>query len=310
VTVVSKASGKAHKSSLRGVPKFSSDGLDSTAVVINTSSKQPSDASDSTMEVMREVFALSSLGSHPHILRYHDAWKERNSVYIVTELCLRSLSSSLGSIETPPLPERAVLAMLVQLTDALAHIHQSGIAHLDIKPANIFMSAAASQASLGSEEEGHVDSGAEAVDGTPNSVLSQKEVCLKIGDFGLATRRHREETQQGADEPPEGDGRYMCPSLLRNKCQDLAQADIFSLGMSIYAVALGVTLCAEEYDEVRSSGAFSSASHLPTEVDDLIESMIGLEPQDRPSAEQVHAGAVQMRDQTGVTIGMLFEDVG
>ena len=46
----------------------------------------------------------------------------------------------------------------------------------------------------------------------------------------------------------------MCPSLLQDRLVDRAQADVFSLGMTTYAMAMGVTLEAEEYNEVKATG--------------------------------------------------------
>ena len=69
-----------------------------------------------------EVFALAAL-SHRNILRYFDSWHEPGigqdpgCLFIVTELCVRPLSRSLGLIPEPPMTERVVRSILHQLLE-------------------------------------------------------------------------------------------------------------------------------------------------------------------------------------------------
>ena len=69
--------------------------------------------------------------------------------------------------------------------------------------------------------------------------------------------------------------------------------------MTVYAMALGVTLASEEYDEVKSTGAMCSNSHMPQAVDDILASMITLEPEQRPTARDIYERCLRIRENTG-----------
>jgi serine/threonine protein kinase len=89
------------------------------------------------------------------------------------------------------------------LTQGLAHIHGLGIAHLDLKPANLLIG------------DGDV---------------------IKIGDFGLA---HLVPVPDDIER--EGDRAYLAPELLTSNPVDCA-ADIFSLGLIALEMAANVEL--------------------------------------------------------------------
>jgi serine/threonine protein kinase len=94
----------------------------------------------------------------PYIIRMFDAWEQTGNLYIQTELCpFGNLSFFLEEYGRMYefLDEARVWKILAEVTSGLAYIHQHGVLHLDVKPANIFIAQNGS---------------------------------LKIGDFGLATR--------------------------------------------------------------------------------------------------------------------------
>lgn len=96
------------------------------------------------------------------------------------------------------------------MASALHHIHSLGLAHLDIKPDNIYRA------------------------------LNDSEV-FKLGDFGLATRL---DGSKGLIN--EGDARYLAPELLKsNALSCLDKADMFALGATLYELATANPLAAE-----------------------------------------------------------------
>lgn len=88
------------------------------------------------------------------------------------------------------------------MAKALQFIHSRGIAHLDLKPENIYI----------------------------------KNGIYKLGDFGFATSINKELPIE------EGDSRYMPLEILNENYDHLDKVDIFSLGATTYELARGSTL--------------------------------------------------------------------
>lgn len=76
---------------------------------------------------------------HKHIVRVHDLFDENGTTYYVMDFIEgESLSTRLKRTHQP-MTEAEVLPMLSQVLDALEVVHNEGIWHLDLKPANIMV---------------------------------------------------------------------------------------------------------------------------------------------------------------------------
>uniref|UniRef100_A0A8B9LJB4 non-specific serine/threonine protein kinase n=1 Tax=Astyanax mexicanus TaxID=7994 RepID=A0A8B9LJB4_ASTMX len=166
---------------------------------------------------IKEARNHERLHPHPHILGFIAAWEEGGHLYIQTELCCTSLL--LHTENQPSNPgEACAWYYLCDLLLALDHLHSQGFAHMDLKPANVFLT---------------------------------RSGRLKLGDFGLLLELPRE-SEAGAteggkgtdrkkrekDDEQEGDPRYMAPELLRGEYG--AAADVFSLGVSILELSCNI----------------------------------------------------------------------
>lgn len=136
------------------------------------------------LEKLDEVKMLLLVKDHPFCLCIKEAWIQFGYVYIETELCDRG--SLLEYLEDycseTPLEEDQIWRIMADIVQGIAYIHSHDIVHLDIKPANIFIS----------------ESGA-----------------LKIGDFGLATR-------PPVTRDLEGDRTYLAPEFLNSSSVSFA----------------------------------------------------------------------------------------
>uniref|UniRef100_A0A8C5QY94 Membrane-associated tyrosine- and threonine-specific cdc2-inhibitory kinase n=1 Tax=Leptobrachium leishanense TaxID=445787 RepID=A0A8C5QY94_9ANUR len=152
---------------------------------------------------LQEVRKHERVGQHPNCVHFVRAWEEKSLLYLQTELCACSLQQY--SEELPnPLPPHQVWNFTCDLLRGLKHLHDRNLLHLDIKPANVFMSFSG--------------------------------VC-KLGDFGLMVEL---DGSDGGGEAQEGDPRYMAPELLDGMFGKAA--DVFSLGMTLLEVSCNMEL--------------------------------------------------------------------
>ncbi|KAI9883328.1 MAG: hypothetical protein M1823_004899 [Watsoniomyces obsoletus] len=153
---------------------------------------------------LQEVQMLQALGLSDHTVHLMDSWEERDHLYIQTEFCEEgSLDLFLAQVgRKARLDDFRIWKIMLELCLGVQHIHNSGIIHLDLKPAN---------------------------------VLITFEGVLKIGDFGMATYWP---AQAGIEA--EGDREYIGPEILMGQFDK--PADIFALGLMMLEIAGNVEL--------------------------------------------------------------------
>src|SRR5579859_4713375 len=155
---------------------------------------------DLVRRFIREGEALRAL-NHPNIVKLLSAVEHDGQHYLVMEYV------SGGSLDdllrkTPRLPVARVLAIALELADALARAHHLKIIHRDIKPANVLL----------------------AEDGTP-----------RLTDFGVARVGETSTTRKGTVI---GTVAYVCPEALHDEALD-ARADLWSFGVMLYEMLAG-----------------------------------------------------------------------
>src|ERR1700730_13492467 len=160
--------------------------------------------------VLREARTISAL-NHPNICTIYEVGDDDGRPYLAMEFVEgHSLSQEILS---GGMSIDVVVRNGLQLADALAHAHERGIVHRDLKSGNVFV--------------------------TPSG-------RLKVLDFGLSRRMEQkvsEETtkfDQGWNEQHSLTGTlaYMAPELLRGQEAD-ARSDVWALGVVLYEVAAG-----------------------------------------------------------------------
>jgi TolB-like protein/tetratricopeptide (TPR) repeat protein/predicted Ser/Thr protein kinase len=160
--------------------------------------------------VLQEARTISAL-NHPNICTIYEVGEDEGRPYLAMEFVEgHSLTQEIlaGGMAT-----EVVVRNGIQLADALAHAHERGIVHRDLKSGNVWV--------------------------TPSG-------RLKVLDFGLSKRveqKTSEETtkfDRGWDEQHSMTGTlpYMAPELLRGQEADV-RSDVWALGVVLYEMAAG-----------------------------------------------------------------------
>ena len=100
---------------------------------------------DAAAQLLREARALASL-RNPHVVGVHAFGKHEDSYFFAMEFIEGvDLRSSLD--DALPSPKR-VLAILSDVCDGLAAVHDAGLVHRDVKPENVLLEASSGRAVL------------------------------------------------------------------------------------------------------------------------------------------------------------------
>lgn len=163
-----------------------------------------------------EARAVAKL-KHPNIVEIYDVSEEdAPERYLVAELVRgRSLRAQLT--ERPTMPPEVAACLGVELAAALAHAHERGVIHRDVKPENVLFSLPWAEVSGDEPSEPSL-------------------VGVKLTDFGIAKLLD----QQGVTSTGQvlGSPAYMAPEQIDGDAVDV-RADVFALGVLIYECMVG-----------------------------------------------------------------------
>ena len=222
------------------------------------------DSPDAQARLRREAQHASRL-SHPHICHIYEVGRADGQLFVVMELVGgRSLADA---IREGPLTVADTTRYGMEMADALAHAHDRGVIHRDLKSTNVMIT----------------NRGA------------------KVLDFGLARMldTHQIDALSHSQRSLTGEGLiagtlpYMAPELLRGERGD-QRADIWALGVLLYEMVggrrpftgnTGFELSAailHQPPEALSAG-------IPTPLAAVIQRCLAKDPRDRyQSAAEVH----------------------
>ena len=178
-------------------------------VAVKFISPQLVTSADMVRRFQREARAVTHL-NHPNIVRVHDLGQtEDGTLYIAMDLIAgKNLSDIIESEQ--PLAASRIVSIATQIVSALAHAHEQGVIHRDLKPQNIMI--------------------ARRPDGRETATLL---------DFGIAkTFEVDANTKLTATGFAVGSPRYMSPEQA-GAAQVDERSDIYSVGVILYEMLVG-----------------------------------------------------------------------
>ena len=189
---------------------------------------------------VREAEAMIRL-DHPHVIQILDLNLEASQPYLVMEVAEGgSLDRWMATHGPMPLP--LLREVMLQICAGISAAHEQGIIHRDLKPQNVLIDAA----------------------GT-----------CRVTDFGIA--QVKDDTALTKTGQTLGTWLYMAPEQRLNAKEVDAAADIYSLGVLLYALSTGTTppdLCLIEREP-------KVLEALPAEIRPLVATAAAFLPEDR-----------------------------
>uniref|UniRef100_A0A8C4QD97 Wee1-like protein kinase n=1 Tax=Eptatretus burgeri TaxID=7764 RepID=A0A8C4QD97_EPTBU len=234
-------------------------------------SKRPVAGSVDEQNALREVYAHAVLGQHPHVVQYFSAWAEDDHMIIQNEYC-NGRSADLPSVFFLfYFTEPEVQDLVLQVSRGLRYIHNLSLAHLDIKPGNIFMCRRSLSPDI--DFRPFYDEDDESITTT---------VTYKIGDLGHVTLTSEPQVE-------EGDSRYLAVEVLQERFCNLPKADVFALSLTAVEAAGCGLLPANgpEWHTIRSGHLPQIPRPLSPALTRLLTAMISPEPERRPSSSEL-----------------------
>merc|ERR1719341_2998420 len=208
--------------------------------------------------VEREIALLQEL-SHKNVMKLIEVLynEEKGKIYMVLEYCCAVLKDMLDQTPEKKFPVWQSHDYFTQLLDGLGYLHSKGIIHKDIKPGNLLLDQAG---------------------------------VLKIADFGVCeqldmfAKDDSITTSQGtpAFQPPEvANGREQFSGF---------KIDVWSSGVTLYNFTTGDYPFQGDtiFKLFENIGKGEFSFHIPVDrlLEDLVNQLLALNPDDRPNVKQ------------------------
>lgn len=177
-------------------------------VALKRFNQETLERNDAESDYLSEVAAVSRI-CHSNVVRAYDLDDDEDGPFIIFEL-VEGLDLE-SKLKERALTPNEVRHFIVQALEALIAVHQAGLAHLDIKPANFMATSSAN--------------------GIPHYTLI---------DFGRAcdAKREKDRRESAEKQSLRGSIHYMAPEQFTKGVLD-ARTDLYALGILAYELLTG-----------------------------------------------------------------------
>jgi len=223
--------------------------------------------------VMREAHAAARL-NHPGIVTLYELGSQNGCAYLVSELVegpnLREMAAR------GDLSDREVAELGAELCASLAHAHEAGVVHRDIKPDNVLVRTARSR-----------------------SVKGRASQRALLADFGIATLE--DGPTLTATGQVVGTLQYMSPEQATGEGAG-TPSDVYSLGLTLYELWAGFNPVAKisPAATARAIGEpveslAEARPELPPSLCVAIDACLEPDPEDRPQLDDLREALFEVR---------------
>lgn len=201
--------------------------------------------------IEREIIIMKLL-NHPNVLRLYDVWETDKQLYLILEYVEGGELFDL-LVESGPLPEATAVNFFKQIILGASYCHNLGICHRDLKPENI---------------------------------LLDKDLNIKIADFGMAALESGRLLETSCGSP-----HYAAPEIVSGLQYHGAESDVWSCGVILFAILTG--RLPFDDDNIRDLllkvqvGKYEIVEDLSKEAIDLISKMLTVDPKERIRTDEI-----------------------
>mmetsp|Transcript_23784 Transcript_23784/g.47664 ORF Transcript_23784/g.47664 Transcript_23784/m.47664 type:complete len:854 (+) Transcript_23784:275-2836(+) len=195
---------------------------------------------------------------HANICEYKHYFEDKTNCYILLELCHNQSINEMIK-RRKKMTEEETRYFMAQIIEAVSFMHESNVIHRDLKLGNLFLN---------------------------------KNMNIKVGDFGLATR------VDSSDEKRKticGTPNYIAPEVIdgnKERRGHSFEVDVWSMGVICFTMLVGkppyeASDVKSTYRRILANDYSFPQEVVSTDARDLISSMLQTDPKMRPTLEEM-----------------------